>query len=216
LWPDDPDRRMLVWLLLVPLLLPLLTLPPFGISITSLWTMPAWFLLPIVLLAPPEIQLARAAAVRVALIVLAVTVACLAASPGLAWYRHINEGKEERAYYREVGEKVTKLWHNTIGKPLTIVMGDQDLAIATTFYSVDHPDGVPGFDLATAPWVTPERLAREGFAAVCLAADNACVKTAEKRAPGPTTRLERDVVNVLLGVPGVPGRFIFVLSPPKP
>ena len=54
LWPDDPDRRMLVVLLVVPLVAPLLTAPIIGVKLTSLWTMSGWFLLPIVLLAPPE------------------------------------------------------------------------------------------------------------------------------------------------------------------
>ena len=50
LWPSDPGRRMLVVLLVVPLLLPLVVSPLAGIKFTPLWTMPAWFLLPIVLL----------------------------------------------------------------------------------------------------------------------------------------------------------------------
>ena len=48
MWPDDPDRRMLVLLLAAQLLLPMLTAPVIGIKLTSLWTMSAWFLLLIV------------------------------------------------------------------------------------------------------------------------------------------------------------------------
>ena len=51
LWPDDPDRRMLVLLLATPLVLPMLTAPIVGVMLTPLWTMSAWFLLPIILLA---------------------------------------------------------------------------------------------------------------------------------------------------------------------
>ena len=37
--------------------------PVLGIALTPLWTMSAWFLLPIVLLAPPEVRVARLNAV---------------------------------------------------------------------------------------------------------------------------------------------------------
>jgi 4-amino-4-deoxy-L-arabinose transferase-like glycosyltransferase len=47
-WPDDPDRRMLVVLLVAPLLLPIVVMPLSGIKFSALWTMPAWFLMPFV------------------------------------------------------------------------------------------------------------------------------------------------------------------------
>jgi len=214
-WPSDPDRRMLVLLFALPLVLPPLTLPAFGISVTSLWTMPAWFLLPVVLLAPSEVVLSRAAAVRVAIVVLAVTVACLIAAPALAWYRHVNEGKEARAYYRAVSNELTRVWRQTTGRPLSIVTGDMDLSVAVTFYSADHPDSVPGFDLALAPWITPERLAREGFAAVCRAEDRACVDAAAARTDANAPRVTYQTVNTFLGVHSAPARFVFVLTPPR-
>jgi 4-amino-4-deoxy-L-arabinose transferase-like glycosyltransferase len=215
-WPDDPDRRMLVVLLALPLLLPVLTLPLFGISITSLWSLPAWFLLPVVLLAPPEVAIARSAAVRVALLVLAVTLACLIAAPALAWYRHVGESKEARASYPALSLELTKAWRQATGEPLTIVGGDMELTPAVTFYSPDHPDSIPGFNLALAPWITPERLGREGVAAVCRAEDRACYD-------GVMAHLRDRVASVVhyqtasrfLGQAGAPARFVFVLAPPK-
>jgi 4-amino-4-deoxy-L-arabinose transferase-like glycosyltransferase len=215
LWPPDPDRRMLVLLFVLPLVLPPLTLPLFGISITSLWSMPSWFLLTVVLLAPPEVVISRAAAVRVVQIVLVVTVACLLAAPALAWYRHVNEDKEGRAHYRAIGNELTRAWRQAMGRPLTIVAGDMDLSVAVAFYSPDHPDAVPGFDTSLTPWITRERLAREGFATVCHAEDRTCIGRAAARTDPNAPRVTYQTVNTFLGVHGEPARFVFVLMPPR-
>jgi hypothetical protein len=215
-WPNDPDRRMLVVLLALPVLLPVLTLPLFGISITSLWSLPAWFLLPVVLLAPPEVEIARPAAVRVALLVFAVTLGCLIAAPALAWYRHVGEAKEARAYYPALSFELTQAWRRATGQPLSIVAGDMEITPAVTFYSPDHPDSIPGFNLALAPWITPERLAREGVAAVCRAEDRACID-------GVMGRIRDNVASVVhyqttsrfLGTSGAPARFVFMLAAPQ-
>ena len=87
-WPSDPDRRMLVVLLAAQLLLPALSAPFLGVALTSLWTMQAWFLLPIVLLAPANAVVPRSRAVPVAAAVLAVTVLALLAAPVAAWTKH--------------------------------------------------------------------------------------------------------------------------------
>ena len=214
-WPDDPDRRMLVVLLALPVLLPVLTLPPFGLSITSLWSMPAWFLLPVVLLAPPEIAITRTAAVRVALLVLTVTLACLIAAPALAWYRHVGESKEARAHYRALSLELTQAWRRATGRPLSIVVGDMELTPAVTFYSPDHPDSIPGFNLALAPWITPERMAREGVAAVCRADDRGCIETAKQRTSDKAARVSYEAINTFFGVRSPPGRFVLMLMPPQ-
>ena len=91
LWPADPDRRMLVVLFALPLLLPLVVSPLSGIKFSALWTLPAWFLLPIILLAPPQAAVQRLDAVRLAFVVLCVSLAVLAASPAVAWARFAEE-----------------------------------------------------------------------------------------------------------------------------
>jgi 4-amino-4-deoxy-L-arabinose transferase-like glycosyltransferase len=81
IWPPDPDGRMLISLLSAPLLLPAIVAPLIGAVLTPLWTMPAWFLLPIVLLRPSTIVLPRDAAIKVAVTVLAISIAVLFAAP---------------------------------------------------------------------------------------------------------------------------------------
>jgi 4-amino-4-deoxy-L-arabinose transferase-like glycosyltransferase len=171
IWPSDPDGRMLATLLGVPLLLPALIAPFISAVLTPLWTMPAWFLLPIVLLRPSAVVLRRTAAAKVAVTVLAIAIAVLIAAPVLAWRNLIEGTKEGRQFYAPVAKETGERWHARTGKPLGIVMGDPYLALATTFYAADHPDSVPNFVPRTAPWVTQDRLDREGWAAICAADD---------------------------------------------
>ena len=145
IWPADPDGRMLVTLLAVPLLLPALVAPFIGAVLTSLWTMSAWFLLPIVLLRPAAVILRRTAAVEVAATVLVISIAILVAAPVLAWRNFVEGTKERREFYALVAREAGAQWHMVTGKPLTIVMGDPFRQLATTFYAADHPDSVPNF-----------------------------------------------------------------------
>ena len=108
LWPDDPDRRMLAVLLVVPLVAPLLTAPIIGVKLTSLWTMSGWFLLPIVLLAPPDIKVTRAAALRVPVAVALITAAVFVAAPVIAWQNFVRELKHGRADHHVASTEPTR------------------------------------------------------------------------------------------------------------
>jgi len=217
LWPPDLTGRMLVVLLAVPLLLPAIIAPFIGVVLTPLWTMPGWFLLPIVLLRPQAAKLTRVATIRITALVILITLAALIAAPFLASYYNGTGTKESREYYRPVGAEVTNAWHLAAGTPLAIVMGDPDLVSATTFYSPDHPDSVANFDLTATPWVTPDRLRRDGFATMCKADDQTCVDAARRDAAGKATAqfITFATINRYRGKAGKLGRFLFVLVPPE-
>ena len=216
LWPSDPDRRMLVVLLAAQLLLPALSAPFLGVALTSLWTMQAWFLLPIVLLAPANALVPRSRAVTVAAAVLAVTVLALLAAPVAAWTKHKSGAKHGQEYYRQLSEEVTQEWRRHTQRPLTIVAGDIGIVGAVTFYSPDHPDSVPDFDLKATPWVTQDRLRREGYAVVC---DNpGCMATAGRWTPSAPQAIRRDLdlSRRYLGQQGNTARFFIAIVPPAP
>ncbi|MBX9777449.1 MAG: glycosyltransferase family 39 protein [Xanthobacteraceae bacterium] len=82
LWPDNPEGRMLVVLFGAPLLLPIVVLPLIGIKLSALWTMPAWFLLPIILLSPSSAVVKRIDAVRLAFVVLCISLVVLGGFAG--------------------------------------------------------------------------------------------------------------------------------------
>jgi Dolichyl-phosphate-mannose-protein mannosyltransferase len=217
-WPADPDGRMLAVLLAVPLVLPAVVAPFIGAVLTPLWTMPAGFLLPIVLLRPKAAELTRVAAIRLTALVAATTILTLAAAPWLAQRTHAEGTLEGREYYRLVSAEMTNAWHLGTGLPLRIVMGDRDLASAVTFYSPDRPDAMPGFETGTAtPWITPDRLAQDGWAAICNADDETCVEAARQRAAGKSNVqfITYSTTNRYLGKGGKLGRFFFILAAPE-
>jgi 4-amino-4-deoxy-L-arabinose transferase-like glycosyltransferase len=212
LWPSDPDRRMLVVLLAAQLLLPALSAPFLSVALTSLWTMPSWFLLPIVLLAPPAAVVPRSRAAAIAASVLAITVLALLAAPIAAWTKHIGGTKHHEAYYRAISEQVMQEWRRHTDRPLTIAMGS--LPEAVTFYSPDHPDAVWDFNFDVAPWVTPARLRREGYAMVC--SHSGCAQAADQRAAAEprAIRRELELSRRYLGHQGPTARFLIVIVPP--
>ncbi|MDC7786142.1 glycosyltransferase family 39 protein [Rhodoplanes sp. TEM] len=217
LWPADPDRRMLVHLLVLPLLIPAVSAPFVGVELTSLWTMQAWFLLPVVLLAPPEATISRPAATAVAGAVAIVTLVVLAAAPGLALLRHWEGNKEGRAYYAPLAEAVGREWVATTGTRLPIVIGDADLGAAIAFYHPDHPDSVPGFTLAPTPWISPDRLLRDGYVAVCRADDRPCLQALAARArTEPEARtVDLVVTRTFFGDTNRPAPYRLLIVPPQ-
>ncbi len=113
-------------------------------------------------------------------------------------------------------------------------MGDRALASAVTFYSPDHPDAMPGFappspnpppiaaegkaeGRKAAGWITPERLAQDGWAAICSADDEKCVEGARQRAAGKSNVqfITYSTINRYLGKGGKLGRFFFILAAPE-
>jgi 4-amino-4-deoxy-L-arabinose transferase-like glycosyltransferase len=227
-WPPDPDGRMLVVLFAAPLVLPAAVSPFTGAVLTPLWTMPVGFLLPIILLRPKAAELTRVAAIRIAALVAAITILTLAAAPWLAQRTHAEGTAEGREYYRPVSAEITNAWHLGTGLPLRIVMGDRDLASAVTFYSPDHPDAMGGFETPSLPspaggggkgdgWITLERLAQDGWAAVCNADDEHCVAAARQQAAGKSNVqfITYSTINRYLGKGGKLGRFFFILAAPE-
>jgi 4-amino-4-deoxy-L-arabinose transferase-like glycosyltransferase len=217
LWPHDPDRRMLVLLLTVPLLLPLLTAPLLGIKLSSLWTMSGWFLLPIVLLAPAEITPSRAAVMRVPIGVALITVAVLVAAPFVAWQNYLREARHGQVYHRAVSAELTQAWRTAMRRPLTIVSGDLVLTHAISFYSPDHPDAAVDDSLPSVPWITDDRRARQGWAAVCFAKDPGCIDRIERNAAGAAgvIRVEKELTVSFLGRWKNTEQFVFLLIPPQ-
>jgi hypothetical protein len=208
---------MLVVLLAVPLVLPAIVAPFIGVALTPMRTMAAWFLLPVVLLRPQTAKPTRIAAIRITALVAATTICGLIAAPWLAWRTHLAGTSEGREYFRQVSAEVTNGWHLATALPLAIVMGDPNLAAAATFYSPDHPDSVPNFALAASPWVTPDRLASDGWVAICTADDQNCVDEARRLAAGKTDVqfINFSTINRYLGRPGRLGRFSFILVAPE-
>jgi 4-amino-4-deoxy-L-arabinose transferase-like glycosyltransferase len=215
--PSDPELRMLIALFIVPLLLPAITAPLLKASVTPLWTMQAWFLLPILLLAPRSAMLPRRAMVTTAIYVFVATLLVVAASPVIAWRYHTNGIGQDREYSHLLAVEVTREWQKRFRTPISIVTGEQDVASGATFYSDAHPDFVFVAGLWTAPWVTPERLAHEGAAILCRADDPDSCQQGVRALGTAETALQKTEITLAshyLGSTTRPRKFLMWFLPP--
>jgi hypothetical protein len=216
-WPPDPDGRMLVILLVVPLAALLVTGPIAGGALVPPWLAAGWFLLPVILLRPKTAGLSRGAAIRIAALVAVTTIGALATAPWIAWRRHSEGTAEAREYYQLVAAEVTRAWRLATARALPVVAGDPALASAVAFYSPDHPDPWLGFEAGSAGSAdASQRLSdRDGFVVICRADDESCVDTAKQRTAGKVNveYMTYSTTSRYLGKSGPLGRFFFIIVP---
>ena len=81
IWPADTDRRLAAAAFWAPLLLPVVGALASGTDITSLWSMSAWTLLPVLLLSPPAMTISSVDTRRLLAFAVALPLAMLIASP---------------------------------------------------------------------------------------------------------------------------------------
>jgi hypothetical protein len=86
IWPTDDDRRLAAVAFWAPLLLPVIAALASGTDITSLWSMSAWTLLPLLLLSPQAMTISVTDARRLLAFAAAFPLAMLIASPLVLWF----------------------------------------------------------------------------------------------------------------------------------
>ncbi len=216
--PQSDRSRLLLLAFALPILLPALLAPIGGVRLTSLWTIPAWTLFPVVLLSPPSIAVTRDAVIRIVAFALILPVMMLLAAPLIAMAIH-RKGVEPsaEAHARELAAEVARVWRQTTDRPLRLIGGDGDLAYGAAFYLAGKPSVFPGLSMREAPWVDEARVARDGLAIVCLKRIPSCVQAAEQRAAkGPAgQRAEVELVRNHFGIAGKPERYVIVTVPPR-
>ena len=83
MWPADTERRLAAAAFWGPLLLPVAGALASGTDITSLWSMSAWTLLPVLLLSPPAMTIASMDTRRLLAFAVALPLVMLIASPAI-------------------------------------------------------------------------------------------------------------------------------------
>jgi hypothetical protein len=216
LWPPERPRRFMAAAFWTPLFLPALVAPLLGSKITSLWTMSAWTLLPVVLLSSPLVSLSHRAVVAIIAVAVAVPLLMTAAAPAIAIYVHrVDAVTPAAAQSRLLAERVAQEWSKVTDQPLRLIGGNGELVYGLAFYSPGRPSAFPDFDLSTAPWVNPARIILQGIAIVCYASDPTCLATAE--ALGLTgRRIEVRIAREHSGEIGQAGDYVIMIVPPRP
>jgi hypothetical protein len=107
----------------------------------------------------------------------------------------------------------TELWHQTFNTPVKIANGTEKFSIAMPFYSPDNPAEFTHFDMGQAPWITPERIARDGLLTVCAKADTGCVELAAKYANARTVSAGRQVTSSAWGRTSRTVDLVIIMTP---
>ena len=217
LFATEPSRRAAMVLFWTPLVLPVIPALVTHTNLVSIWNIPALNLLPVALLGSPLVPVSRLAVRRIAAIVTGMTLVIVAASPLVA-LAILKRGVENNAGYAQLAAAAAeRAWRETSSAPLRLVAGPLTLANSVAFYFADKPSAYIDFSRYLSPWVTPARIAREGIAIICPAADQLCLDhmNALAAAGPPGRRSEVTLTRHWLGFAGAPRRFVIATVPPR-
>jgi 4-amino-4-deoxy-L-arabinose transferase-like glycosyltransferase len=226
LLPRNPRRRFVAVAFWTLALLPAATGIFFGLEINSIWSMSGLVLLPVVLLSSPLIVLSRQAVTLIVAFTVALPPIMLALSPAIAYAIHLTNVSPTGANGQLLAQRIEQEWRRTTDRPLRIVGDDYDLANVAAFYLPQQPDALPLMEPETAPWVTPERIAREGIALTCdfgpahqpyIGCHNIPTPVLERIAAAnpKSRRVEVTLARSYLGAPGKPEHYLIVIVPPQ-
>ena len=212
-WPQDDRRRFVALAFWAPLLLPVAGALLAGVEITSLWSMSAWTLLPILLLSPKEVTWRPADTERIAAFAAVLPVILLIAAPFIAEQSRPKGLPSAAAQAPLLAREVERLWHQIVPYPLRYVGGDGDIVLPVTAYAVDKPRAlVPGFIVPP----DPVALRREGMVQLCFSGDEACLSRAKADIGDAAFQTNQTTIVQTPGQPGAePRRYTIMVVTPR-
>ncbi|MCP3465362.1 glycosyltransferase family 39 protein [Bradyrhizobium sp. CCGUVB23] len=213
----DSGLKLLFYVALGTLLLPMLTSLAVGTDLPSLWALQGLFLFVVLIVCGTRYPIERFYAVNATVLVAGVSlVALVVVGPIHAAYRNAHGYEEGREFYHEAAAELTRQWRDLTGVPLSAVSGDDALAFATAFYSPDHPHYSRPFAYQYT-WGLPRKSTLErGWAALCFHDQPDCLGWMEQTSAraGDFVRREFSLQAALLGRGGVSRKLVVLLVPP--
>ena len=221
-WPAQPQRRLAALAFWAVLLTPALVAPFTGVRLTSLWTMSAWTLLPVMLLSSPLVMISRRDALGILTLSAAFPVAMVAAAPAIGFAIHNSEPPPGTAQSSLLAEPVERVWRETTNQPLRLFGGYEEFTDAVPFYMPSHPLAVHVLDGVAVSQALEARIGRDGIALVCPTRSperpttGLCIDRAVARARCslPGMQVEVEVFRRHLGVGGKRARYLIITIPP--
>ena len=220
---SEPTRRAATLLFWTPLALPIIVAFVLRIDLISIWNSPSLSLLPVMMLASPLVVVSRIALVRLAAIVTAITLTAVVISPLVALTMLKTGIENDPAYTRLAAAAIEREWRQTTHSPLRLIAGPFALVDSAAFYITDKPStfadfgsNYTAFAKSMSPWVNNTRIAREGMAIICEAADDLCLVEMNKlTATRPLgRRSEVPLTRHWLGLEGAARGFVIATVPP--
>ncbi|MCC7347553.1 MAG: glycosyltransferase family 39 protein [Variibacter sp.] len=167
------ERRAVLAAFAVPILLPVVLGLILKVRVSSVWAMPAFTLLPPVLLGVPALALSRNWVRGIVAAAIAFPLLMLLLSPAAAW---LVERQFPAPDYTRLAEQGRLFWQRSTPAPLTLVAGEPTLEVAVYLGRVSV---FPRFSQRWAPWATQARIRREGMLVICPPNQEWCSKSAE-------------------------------------
>jgi 4-amino-4-deoxy-L-arabinose transferase-like glycosyltransferase len=235
IWPSDRELRLVAAAFWGPLLLPVAGTLAVGTTPTALWSMPAWTLLPVMLLSPATVKIQPVRLQLMMGMAVAEPLVVLIASPLIALAIHLYGVEPPAGHGRLLAAETERAWRQATSQPLRFV--GCDVADEVIAYAPDRPhalgwradDGdvadtvyAEGHDWAPSPFKNPgpsdAELAATGMALVCSADRADWVGPAAARAArdSASRRVDIEARRTFFGFPGQPTRYVIFIIPPRP
>ena len=209
-WPQETERRLVAAAFWGPLLLPAIAAVAGGAEITSLWSMPAFSLLPVLLLSSPVITIRAVDTRRILLGAAVLPIVMLVLSPLIAIAAQRAGPAPASAQASLLAGEVERLWYQSTPQPLRFIGGDADLAYGVAAYAADRPRALTGMPAPPA-----RELTQSGFVWLCFAEDANCRGQAMAHGGAAAKLVETQIVRNFLRFAGKPQRYAIYVVPPK-
>jgi hypothetical protein len=234
IWPSDRERRLVAVAFWGPLVLPVAAALVGDTVLTPIWSMPAWTLLPVVLLSPPDVKVSPISRQSLLALAVAVPLVMLIAAPAIALAIHRAGVTPPAAHGRLLAAETERAWRQATSAPLRVV--GCDVADEVIAYARDRPHALPwrsfhgdvaddvyadAHNWPSKPRGAPElgdaQLAESGMALVCLADSADWVEAAAAKAAGDpaSRRVDVELTRNFLGIAGRPQRYVIFIIPPQ-
>jgi hypothetical protein len=215
LWPPDHHRRLAATAFWATLLMPALVAPAIGVRLTSVWSMSAWTLLPVMLLSSPLVAIGRKDATRIVTVAAVFPLLMLAAAPAIGFAVH-RAGPAADGHSSLLAEPLDQFWREVTNAPLKVFGSTDAFTYGVPFYLREHPIAVHVLERRA----TPEEealIAKNGAAFACPITSIICVNVANARAAATldAKRKEIEVRRSYLGNEGSSQRYLLVAIPPS-
>lgn len=209
--------RLLFYVAIGTIVLPVLTSLVMGTDLPSLWALQGLFLFAVLVVCGTRYPIERFYTVNVTVIAAgAALAAVLIAAPVHAVYRNDHGYEEGRNFYAQAAGELTREWHELTAEPLSAVSGDDSLAFAAAFYSPDHPRYARPFEYQYS-WGLPRKTTLDhGWAALCFRGQDYCGRWMEwvSSRAGHFVKREFTVQATLWGRPGLTRDVVMLIVPP--
>ncbi|WP_298254061.1 glycosyltransferase family 39 protein [Bradyrhizobium sp.] len=212
-----PGLLLLFFVAVGTIALPAITAAVLGTDMPPIWAAQGLFLFCVLAVCSTSYSIECYYTVNLVVFVASIAlVAAFVAAPVHAFYRNTHPLNEGRNFYRLAAKELTRQWHQESDVPLPIVGGDEGLALATAFYSPDHPV-YEGELVCPKKDELPKSKISRGWAALCFALDEGCIsRTRVKASRAPrTVESEFTAQSSLIGHPGAEQRFKAFIIPPS-